>query len=278
MVEYKCKRCYKLFKQKIDYNRHLGRKIQCKNVNLEECEICTMKFINSKELLEHKKGCGKLEDKVEKLYGIMTEIKENCEKFKKKSKEKSKKIKKLEKEIEKIKNDKNNNGSTKISNKSEDDMSNSVESGAIGNIKGNKNKQKVNNYITIVNFGEESLKHLSEDKKIKYLSQGIKGIPKIFQAVHYNKKAPQNRNIKTDKEGNIIIKREEGWQEHEDGELTSNIDNHVLDIHDEVGEKLDKKGKKKHGKYEKKIKNKDKNSFVKKMEKKLKKVVVKEDE
>jgi uncharacterized C2H2 Zn-finger protein len=56
MVEYKCERCLKIFKQKTDYLRHQKRKFSCKNENktLDSIEE-TAKNESQKNTKNHKK-------------------------------------------------------------------------------------------------------------------------------------------------------------------------------------------------------------------------------
>lgn len=54
MVSYKCDRCTKEFKQKIDYHRHLNRKNLCKKSGvILECIICNRTYMNEHNLNRH---------------------------------------------------------------------------------------------------------------------------------------------------------------------------------------------------------------------------------
>lgn len=53
MVEYKCVNCYKSFKLKGDYNRHISRKTDCSKELTHVCQFCQKKYINKYSLLRH---------------------------------------------------------------------------------------------------------------------------------------------------------------------------------------------------------------------------------
>ena len=54
MTSYKCDRCAKEFKQKIDYQRHLNRKNPCPEIDPNlECDLCHKIYANNSNLTRH---------------------------------------------------------------------------------------------------------------------------------------------------------------------------------------------------------------------------------
>ena len=44
MVNYECKRCKKVFKQKCHYTRHSNRKFPCEPINRSKCVLCNEEY------------------------------------------------------------------------------------------------------------------------------------------------------------------------------------------------------------------------------------------
>jgi len=65
MVEYKCKKCRKVFSNKTDYERHLNRKTECngsktnKKVKTVKCNNCKKKLSRKDALIRHLRTCKK---------------------------------------------------------------------------------------------------------------------------------------------------------------------------------------------------------------------------
>lgn len=127
----------------------------------------------------------------------------------------------------------------------------------------------------IKNFEEEDLDFLTKKEKIEIVSLGRKGVLKLCKLIHFNKNAPQNKNIMIDHKGNILIKSGKKWEDREDviEEIITNLDNHMDTIYSEVEDDLDKKGKKKYKKYADKMRNRQKNNIIEKLCKKVHKII-----
>ena len=166
MIEYRCSKCSKLFRDRCDYNRHLNRKKPCKIKNINETKIdansndsvSKKSKNNPKESLmnpkESKKNnnkkyqCEYCDRKFTTNSNMNKHIKNNC-KIKKTETTYDKLLKKIEeqnKEIEKLKKrtksiNKNNNNTITNNN----------------NITTNNNIINTTNNIKLVAFGEEDL-------------------------------------------------------------------------------------------------------------------------
>lgn len=60
MVEYKCKKCSRIFNRKNDYDRHITKKNPCNkitNLPIYNCETCDKKFTRKDNLTRHLKIC-----------------------------------------------------------------------------------------------------------------------------------------------------------------------------------------------------------------------------
>jgi hypothetical protein len=218
MVNYQCKKCYKMFKQKVDYIRHENRKNPCikviepnrTNLNQSEptkneqdctqhnnqvknkCKFCCKSFSTKGSMNRHIKGrCFDKKDKdmnLERLYmELVTEMKEQ------------------KKEIEELKKE---NNKLKVSNKTIN----------------NNNTQNIN-YITINPFGEENMENISNNvwRKIFRLNYG--SIMKLIEYTHFNEQFPENSNvyISNIKSDHAMVYDGKKWNLHPKDEMINNL-------------------------------------------------------
>lgn len=208
MVSYKCDNCDKIFKQKVDYTRHINRKIPCKNgierskitdkqpkiteyiYNNKQCQYCHKIFTRPYNLTIHlKNSCRakKIQDnqKEELLRNLIEEMKRQNQEMayiKKEVKRKDDHVTNLKLELNKlrlenVKHIQNNNNIT---------------------IQNNINKQQniqINNNIKLLAFGKENIGYLIDDIYKQILNKGFKSVPTLVEHVHFNRDIPENHNV-----------------------------------------------------------------------------------
>lgn len=202
MVEYKCERCNKIFKLKIDFTRHIERKNPCKiptqtnpkqtqNQPCElECVHCKTKFTHKNSLYRHNKICKyNIGNEKERIYRkLMARVNKLEEKYKHITEENE--LIKQENEIIKRENNLLNEKikqikyRPKIINKNNKNSNNNT-----------VNIETQNNNITIVNFGSEDISRLSDEEMIKVLVWGFSSITKLVEKIHFNPKFPDYHNV-----------------------------------------------------------------------------------
>ncbi len=106
------------------------------------------------------------------------------------------------------------------------------------NITNNINTVNNNNNIIINNYGNERTDYITFDDMIKILKHsGSSIIPKYIQMKHFNKKFPENNNIKYDIKNGCLIKNDDGWRSIG----IDNISRRLIDHNsDEIGVFYDK--------------------------------------
>ena len=123
------------------------------------CEFCSKKFSSKPNLKRHKKlYCKKIKNETNETY-----IKKIKEMEKRHEQEKNELYKKLEKLIDKVGNTTNNITNTQN--------------------------------IILNNYGNEDMSHISDNLKNQLLTIPYAMIPKMIEAVHFNKNKPENKNI-----------------------------------------------------------------------------------
>ena len=148
--------------QKTDSKRTFSSK---KVINV--CKYCEKEFSSRQTLLRHeKKYCKHKEDLTTKL-DIQAEIIERLEEERREYKmEKEKLYKQIEELIKKAGNTTIHHGST-----------------------------ITNNTINLNSYGKEDLSHITESFKTQLIKGPFGMIPKMIEAVHFNDKKPENKNI-----------------------------------------------------------------------------------
>jgi hypothetical protein len=218
MVSYKCNRCNKTFKQKIDYTRHMNRKIPCEsdqsnnqmiaakqqqvtakeqqkateNVQLKdnklvddkECQYCHKIFTRRYTLNIHlSKRC-----KIKKQQDDQKEelLQKLVEQMNKEMAEMKEVIKQNNKEISKLKTQ-----NKKYVQKIGCQQNNNTK---IDNQQ-NNNIHINNNNIKLLAFGNEDMSHLVDEVYQKILNKGFKSVPTFVQYLQFNRNSPQNHNV-----------------------------------------------------------------------------------
>ena len=148
--------------QKTDSKRTFSSK---KVINV--CKYCEKEFSSRQTLLRHeKKYCKHKEDLTTKL-DIQAEIIERLEEERREYKmEKEKLYKQIEELIKKAGNTTIHHGST-----------------------------ITNNTINLNSYGKEDLSHITDSFKTQLIKGPFGMIPKMIEAVHFNDKKPENKNI-----------------------------------------------------------------------------------
>ena len=148
--------------QKTDSKRTFSSK---KVINV--CKYCEKEFSSRQTLLRHEKRyCKQKEDLTTKL-DIQAEIIERLEEEKREyKKEKEKLYKQIEELIKKAGNTTIHHGST-----------------------------ITNNTINLNSYGKEDLSHITDSFKTQLIKGPFGMIPKMIEAVHFNDKKPENKNI-----------------------------------------------------------------------------------
>jgi hypothetical protein len=272
MVEYECKICEYKTSILTHYNKHLKTKKHKKNeesygvkpidqVKIEQktdkkgtfgekkgqktdskrtfcskkvinvCKYCEKEFSSRQTLLRHeKKYCKHKEDLTTKL-DIQAEIIERLEEERREYKmEKEKLYKQIEELIKKAGNTTIHHGST-----------------------------ITNNTINLNSYGKEDLSHITENFKTQLIKGPFGMIPKMIEAVHFNDKKPENKNISlSNMNGKYINVYKEGkWMYCNKNDVMDELmetnyyilDSHYEDNEDELNEIQKKRYEKFQDKY-----------------------------
>jgi hypothetical protein len=216
--------------QKTDSKRTFSSK---KVINV--CKYCEKEFSSRQTLLRHeKKYCKHKEDLTTKL-DIQAERIERLEEEKREYKmEKEKLYKQIEELIKKAGNTTIHHGST-----------------------------ITNNTINLNSYGKEDLSHITESFKTQLIKGPFGMIPKMIEAVHFNDKKPENKNISlSNMNGKYISVYKDGkWMYCNKNEVMDELmetNYYILDSHfDDNGEELNKTQKKRYEKFQDKYGNGD---------------------
>jgi len=175
MVLYTCCKCNVYQTHiKTHYIRHLNRKQSCisDNKNIQSTSQHLNKIKSTHKDSYICKFCNMNTKYKQSYYRHLKKCKENPEN----------KVKKLEKEIELLKQEKethiinNNNNCNNIIN----------------------NNNTINNTynITLNNYKKEEIDYLTDDMLYKLIKQPLSSITNIIKQIHFNKKYPENHNLK----------------------------------------------------------------------------------
>ena len=191
MVVYKCDKCFKEFKQKGHYKRHLQRKYSCKKIENNDkiysnngitipkmeynikCDFCFNIYSTKFNLNKHLKIC-KLkseDDKKQKLYELL--IKDQNRKLEEQNLYLQQQISLLQ---EQLKLSRNNN----------------INKNSFNN---NNNNINSNNTINILAYNKTDISHIT-DKDFEYIMNRCNMcVPRLIEKTHYDPKKPENKNI-----------------------------------------------------------------------------------
>jgi len=223
MTNYTCQKCNKIFKQKIDYSRHINRKFPCidnnkvENINEEiinkihnipqEIHIITQKVENSPQIFHNMqynaleklqcKYCNKIYARTDSLY---RHINSNMCKTRKLINQQNENKDKMIELLMKQQNEKNFQINALVGDinklkdvilKSEFKINTMTNS---NNINTNSNNVITNNFI--VKFGEENpVNKLTPDEIAKIINKGYCALQESVKLIHFNKRLPEYHNI-----------------------------------------------------------------------------------
>ena len=100
------------------------------------------------------------------------------------------------------------------------------------------------NNLNLNSYGKEDLSHITSGFKNNLIKGPFGMIPKMIEAVHFNKEKPENKNISypNKKTNNVKIFKDGEWKYYNKGELMDEmIENnyYILDVHyDEKGDNV----------------------------------------
>ena len=253
---FQCNRCLKYFDTKYHYNKHLGRKIQCKeiiNKKLDEdvsdelevmdhfqmipnglqmetngnkndsiirCLVCNKIYQNRSGLFKHKKTKHPNYEEDIQIIPNSQKEKSEIEKFKELFLQKQDYY---EKQLNAL-NEKNKQLELLVN------TSKSKTKNITNNNTTNTNNGTINN-INIVQFGREdsSLLNKEEISKILY-ERGVDGLLASIEVFHFNNRLPQYKNIRLTnlKSKYIDIHNGTKWiKENQDKVLNDTLENHT---------------------------------------------------
>ena len=204
MYKYSCVSCGFYTQNKTKYTKHLETKRHNKLAEISntladisqpktfECEYCQKVFKHQSSLCKHVKySCKKNKD--EDMKELVRLLNEQNQSLKEEKQQMHQRVMNLEKKISKL--------TTKLQINN-----NNINNGIINNTN-----------ITLNNYGDTDISHLT-DSDYKYLIKEVnEGIPKLIEKIHFNPKKPENMNvyISNMKEKYIMIYKDGSWKLHD---------------------------------------------------------------
>lgn len=179
MKEYKCELCNAVFFRKDHLTQHLNKLRKCNIITDFSCNWCNKSFSTNSHLKRHVIAC-KVKENHEHLETQMQAI----------DSEMTEKVRLLELKIIELKEMVDNGINPIVSTQS-------------GGINGNQNQtnhsfnttNSNNVNITINKYGLESLTHISPKQMVTIFRKCYESIPAFIMLKHFDKSAPQNRNV-----------------------------------------------------------------------------------
>ena len=214
MVNYKCFRCNKDFKQKGHLLNHLCRKNQCKSIMKEISNEDILKLNKIEEYNKTKYNVSQMSVKMaDNISQMSAKKKYKCKYCEKKYKHRQSKFK-HEKKCKVNKEDKIKYLEEKVINMEK--MIKKSNKNHIINITNNNidNRKIQNNNLQINNFDKENLNYISSNIALK-VAKNFKGLlPNFIDLIHFNEKHPENHNIriKDIKNGMAEIRDKNKWK------------------------------------------------------------------
>jgi hypothetical protein len=222
---FQCNRCLKYFDTKYHYNKHLGRKIQCKEIIIEkldedvndkievierfqmipngfqmetngnendsifQCLICNKIYKNRSGLFKHKKH--KHPNYENDIQIIQNSQKEDPEIEENEIKQVKKILIEQAKQIENL-NNKNKELELLVkTSKTSKTKTNKI----INNISNTNNGQIINNNFNIVSFGDEDIRRLTQEEILSVLKSRNGALFNLIKMVHLNERLPEFHNV-----------------------------------------------------------------------------------
>jgi hypothetical protein len=263
MVEYKCNRCKKVFKQKSHYECHISRKFLCKSdqqqennnvqnaaagqqnaaagqqnavvgrqeeqIDPKQCQYCKSIFTRISSLKMHLKNrCKVKKQRDQEKEDLMAQLIKDREDQKKIIDEQNKKIEEIRKEMESIKKE-NSRAKGNIQNANSIQNAEKIQN----NTQNTQNNNTINQQINIIAYGKEDLSHIQEGDYKRILNKGFKSIQEFVNSIHFNNNKPENHNVYISnlRDNYILVYDGNSWQVQE-------RDNILQDIVDNKGEML----------------------------------------
>ncbi len=211
MVMYKCPHCDKEFKQKIDFKRHMDRKISCKyDVQVPEqaydiidskysCKLCHKSYKHKYNLVRHIKKYHNMNSEIiPDSFNILSKEENSsndlkclyCDKkfsYKRSAKRHMKdrcKMKTSHNIIE-------NNSQPCIESIGEITTINDNSK----NVNHNNSNMQVNNNFQLNAFGEENQSHLTDEYYKKIMGKGMLSMKLLVDKTFFDEKHPENHNL-----------------------------------------------------------------------------------
>ena len=245
MVEYKCNKCGKLYKNKTKYTRHIKRIYPCvkevvepqvvnKPVNNKQCPYCYKVFARPYNLKIHVQNRCKTKKRLDQENNnnnndLIAKLMQENEQQKEKLDAVYKNMEVFKKEITQLLNNKVINNTQNVDN---------IQNNTVNNIKIADNIQNntVNN-IKIVAYGKEDLSHLLDKDYKMILNKGLKSVPAVVEAIHLNSNKPENHNIYISNMRDNYVKINDGvdWQLKETDDV---LDDMMYEKSDMLNEKF----------------------------------------
>ena len=214
MVIYKCNKCNKEFKQKINYTAHLNRINPCNKKY--KCEKCNKEFTQKNHYISHinrKTQCNK-----EKTFSCNICNKSFNHKSSYSRHQKTCRYPSPLSDTNKI----NTNNCNNINNINTNSYNNNV----------------INNNIYILPYNEKDKISLSDSMYKSILNSGYKCIPKLIEECHFSKNQPEYHNIYIPniKDKYVLIYTGNEWEIRNSDKVFNDIINYKID---ELEDKFD---------------------------------------
>ena len=249
MVNYQCERCGYQTNDKNRYDKHINRKFQCKVVTLKslgeavgskndpieskndpvgskndpfesgidnkdklDCMFCGKVFKHKTNLIRHQKyRCQVVNKEMNQLEILKKEAQDIKDELEDNIKMKKIQMKQM------TKNYRNRTKKLMASNQ------NNYNTNNINNTQNLNSHNTIN--ITLNNFGNENVDHITTDKLLGLSKFPYSAIPKLITEKYFNMDKPENHNIrKTNKKDNFVeVYKDDQWQIENAKKLTDDL-------------------------------------------------------
>jgi hypothetical protein len=193
MKQHTCELCHTVFNRKTDLYRHTNKLRKCNVATEFECEWCNKSFSNNSNLSRHINKC-KVKCKQDELE---SKIQEEAQLTNNRVEELEAKYKILEDKLNTSGNvapitTETNSANASISGSSN---TNAPTHHSHNPITTTTNSHNVTNNITINNYGQEDLSHITLKRITFVFSKSFGSVVECVKLKHFSPHAPQNKNI-----------------------------------------------------------------------------------